>query len=160
MSPLDLPGAEHLGKQLLIAMPQKKFLSAFAIRLGDYSKESVTKSEPHGDRIFHFILGGLVAIEDEKGNWSLFESANTTAHRLHIDAWAEFSRGFWSPEVPDKAGTYPTRDKAKRRSTDRELRLFGDQLKDVTRGFVGPGKVSEWVGDWWSVAYPPLPGAD
>lgn len=156
-----MPGSDLLGKQILIAMSEKKFQGAFASKVGDYSQEQVSRSERIGERTFHFLVGGLVAVEDSIGRWSLYETAEITAYNAHITAWADFSRGSWTARVPDRPGVYPTRDRLGARGLDRTLVLLaeGQGLRDITKGFVGLGKVTEWVGEWWSHPYPPLPGA-
>src|SRR5688572_13225338 len=102
-------------------MSAKRFMSAFQNAVGDWNEEYVFKTERIGDRDFHYLYGGIVAVTDDNDKWSLYETADKTATDTHINAWADFARGFWRKGPPDKPGLYPTRDRTENRSADRRI---------------------------------------
>jgi hypothetical protein len=119
------------------------------------------KLPKYGRSTLYVFASQLVALEDEKGRWSAFETAARVEERSYYAAWGEFCRGTWIGRIPQEEGTYPTRDREGARGKDRTLRRIEGRLRDVTccSGMVAYGQVSNWRGEWWSSAYPPLKGA-
>lgn len=140
----------RLGKKLFGDLSWTHFCQRFEEEVGDD-----VLSPPAGLRVVHI---------EATDRYSLYETAERTAEREHLSRWADFSRGCWREGDPLKAGLYPVRDRSGHRGRDREITALdeGDgaiTLIDTSGGYVGPGKVTEWVGSWWSEPYPPLPGA-
>jgi hypothetical protein len=158
---------DTLGSFLWGEMLCEAFLERFAEEVEDPSivvptkveKKYVTKRDTEGMCTYIHIPGGYVVVEDWRGRYGLYETAEKTALRNHLSAWARFSRGCWLSSAPSKPGVYPTRSRTGFRAKDREIVDFDGRLKDVSGGYSVSGKVTEWAGEWWSEAYPPLPGA-
>lgn len=119
----------------------------------------VDKKDTAGECTYIYLSGGYVIVEDWRERWTLYETAERTAERKHLSDWANFARGTWVKGPPTKPGLYPVRSKTGRRGKDREIVEIEGRIKDVSGGYVASGKVTEWVGDWWSDPFPPLPGA-
>jgi hypothetical protein len=154
-----LPGSECLGEQLILAVSAKRFEISFAKQYGPTEYETVVKSQIFGDKVLHFLKGDYVVVEDRASEkWSLYKTLERSKYEDHIRAFAIFSRGRWSPLAPSQPGTYATRTRAQHRGPDHTFVLKCDRLMDISGGFLGPGKVTNWVGDFWSEPWPQLPG--
>ncbi len=166
--PLSLPIPE-LGKLLIPNLEQDLFQQRYNDNVGTFAEETILDIVHNGDEETYYILkGGMVMIETSRETeglpptFALHETAELTAWNDHIRSWANFARGHWQSEHPTEPGVYPVRNKHGARKPDqfRELVRVGEYgLRDVGGGFVRLGRVTEWVGDWWSVPIPHLPGA-
>lgn len=136
----------------------RKYLSEVDKATEDLRAALKTPSRRFKLHEYWFLPNDLILLRDKQGLLNLFETAERTAYRAHISAWAEFARGTWMDAIPTQAGVYPVRDKQGVRRTDREIREVADGLKDVSGGFVPKGLVTTFVGSWWSVPIPRLPG--
>lgn len=119
------------------------------------------KLPKRGKSTVFLLASGLTVVCDQKEKWSAYESAARCAEREYFASWARFCRGTWTARVPQSEGVFPTRTLEGHRGRDRTLRRCEGRLMDVTvgGGFVGYGMISEWRGEWFSDAYPPLKGA-
>lgn len=154
-----LPGAELLGKQLILALPESKFVSTLRRHLDEPEDVPIAHTRIIADRVFHFIGSTHVVVESGADLWALYESAEQTAWNTHLGAWADFARGHWTDRIPTVPGTYPVRDRHGVRTADHVVvRVSATAVKDTSGGFVPAGRVTTWAGQWWSLPYPPLPG--
>lgn len=147
-------------------LPADRFESRFTEDVGELEDETCVgvlhqRLPKLGNCSLFLLKGGLCVLEDGKGLWSLYETRERSEEKEYYARWNEFVRGCWRSEVPQIEGTFPVRDREGRRGHDRTLKRVQGRLVDVTRkgGFVGHGKISEFLGDWWSSPYPPLRGA-
>ena len=149
---------DFLGKQLIPAMPHDKFVGVFTDAFDP--PEAVTCGRPVdlGDRIA-YPIGSTHWVLDTPLGWSFWESAAETAWRTHIAAWADFARGTWTLTVPTKPGTYPVKDRSHNRCKDHTFLQKGDRVYDVDSGFLSGNRRTNWVGYFWTLPYPALPGA-
>lgn len=150
-----------LGKRLFGDLQPRKFWLRYGREVAKPDKDlrEALRKQPRRVRFLEIfeIPNDYYVIRDRIGRLSLFESVSRTAYREHLSAWADFARGCWLENPPNRPGVYPTRDKQGCRGRDRELREIDDRLVDVSGGFVPQGKITTWVGSWWSHAMPPLP---
>lgn len=139
------------------------FADLYEDRVGDLDTEVVQREYTaplvnYGRCRVHVFVGGLVHVRNRGGkNW-LFETEARVEAREHIAAWADFARGHWTDTAPTTPGTYPTRRRDGVRGPDHTFQLIGGNVRD-TVGYVPSGRATQWLGDFWSVAYPSLPGA-
>lgn len=146
------------------ARPKAEFLAKFNDEVGDYDLEVVRETFEDKKKGLTLILlvGGLVvkiAGELPEPLYSLFESQERLDERGHIQAWADFARGRWAQEAPTEPGVYPVRDLAGKRQPDHTFVRHEGRVLDISGGFLQTGKRTNWAGSFWSLAYPPLPGA-
>lgn len=128
--------------------------------LEDVCREThVFASSTYGTCCVYELENGLAVLEAPLGRFSLFETEARYKARAHIDAWADFSRGYWTLEVPQEPGLYMCKPRDGGPQTVRTLTRTLGRLRDVTRGEPAPrvGLVSEWRGYWWTPALPALP---
>ncbi len=153
----------ELGRRIFGDLPVRAFFRRYIEDVGDVTPELRRILKQPGvrrrDSTVWSLPGDYALLRDAIWRLSLFETKSRTDYQAHLTAWAAFARGAWISDIPLRAGVYPTRDKMGCRGVDRELREVSDRLIDVTKGFVGGGRTSEWRGDWWSEPLPPLPGA-
>lgn len=149
-----------LGKQLIPAMPHDRFVAVLTEALDppDTIVPGLPRVYPDARRVLYPVGSTHVVVESDLG-WSLFESAAETARREHLAAWADFARGFWTHRVPTVPGTYPVRDRSGNRGRDHVFVSRGDRVLDTDSGFLRPGVATNYVGSFWSMPYPTLPGA-
>lgn len=141
-----------------VGLTATQFDDKFFDEVSDVWEPRETHEIPSGTA--YVLPDGLVALEDARGKWSLYECESRARQRDHLKVHAEYARGHWSSKVPQKPGWYCVRDKDLGKRTVRELKLVDGRLKDVSPGAPPrPGRVTEWVGDWWVPAIPPLPGS-
>lgn len=113
----------------------------------------------HDGLEIYVLQNGFVAVyRCRSARWSLYETQERVEAREHLSNWANFARGCWVRRVPTEPGVYFVRDLEGRRSL-RELARVNGRLRDISGGFVGAGKVTEWRGDFWSHSLPGLPGS-
>ncbi len=157
---MDYPDAlaARLGKQLIATLPEGKFLSAFA-DVYDPADTVVPGPRMTFGVFGAYTIGSTHVVVEAPSGWSFFESADATRQREHLARWADFARGYWVKRTPTSPGTYPVLDRAGHRSRDHVLITVNGRLRDTDSGFLAPGVVSNWVGSWWSLAYPSLPEA-
>ena len=163
---MNLAQEETLHKLLLSSIPADKFLAAWEDEIGDPAAEVCVaqytwKLPKHGRSTVYVFASNMVAVESAKGKWSAYATKIWSDDREYAAAWASFIRGTWVDRVPQLEGIFPTRTLDGFRGRDRTLKRIEGRLLDTTvgGGFVGYGRVSEWRGQWWSLAYPPLRGA-
>jgi hypothetical protein len=151
---------ELLGKQLIPAMPHDRFVGVLSDTLDppDTIIPGPARAFPEARRVLYPIGSTHYVVESDLG-WSLFESVAETAWRTHVAAWADFARGWWTRTVPTQPGTYPVRDRSGNRGRDHVFVSRGDRVLDTDSGFLRPGVSTNYVGDFWSLPYPTLPGA-
>lgn len=149
---------DRLGKQLIPTLPEKQFSKMLA-DIYDAPEDVVPGPGVVCDGRTYYPIGSTHYVVEGPQGWGFFESAEETAWREHVTAWADFARGYWRPGPPTKPGTYPVRNRSGHRTRDHVVIQRGDRVLDVDSGYVAPGRVTNFVGDWWSLPYPSLPGA-
>lgn len=119
----------------------------------------VYDSSTYGTCCVYEIENGLAVLEAPTGRFSLFESEARCLARDHINAWADFARGYWTLAVPQEPGMYLVKPLTGDKQSVRELKRLDNRLRDWTRGDPLPrvGLVSEWRGYWWMPPLPKLP---
>lgn len=93
------------------------------------------------------------------GLYALYESRERYERQRHARQWADFAKGHWTSDLPMQAGMYFARSRDGFQTVKTIVRLPTGELHDITSGFVTPGRVTNWVGQWWSVRVPVLLGA-
>jgi hypothetical protein len=116
-------------------------------------------SSAYGPCCVWLLENGLVVLEAPQGRFSLFESEARCKARDHINAWADFARGYWADTTPQEPGLYFVKSLDGIKQAVRELKRVNERLRDVTLGAPVPrvGLVSEWRGLWWLPKLPTLP---
>lgn len=155
---------EFLGKRVWPDdLPPRSFWLRYGRSVAPIDKElrKAIKKQARRYRMleYWYLPRGYILFKNKNGTLALYETRARTDHEKHINAWAEFARGTWLDTVPTQEGVYPVRDKQGSRREDRKIVEYAGQLVDVSGGFVPPGQVTSWTGAWWSLPYPPLPGA-
>ena len=142
----------------------EEFLPLYVAEVGSPSDtviaHHILTSATYGSCAICHLENDLAVLEAPLGRFSLYETEARCRARDHINAWADFARGYWTLQVPQEPGLYfvkPAEDGGPQ--TIRELRRTNSRLRDVTRGFPlpRPGLVSEWRGYWWIPKVPQLP---
>lgn len=113
---------------------------------------------PNKGRCEIFVMhNGIVVVCSERNRWSAYEcEARVEAAQFHT-SWMAFTRGAWTLRVPQEEGMYFVKDRELGRRSVRELVRVNGRLKDISGGFVAPGKVTTWQGFWWDTPIPALP---
>lgn len=140
-----------------IGLKEKDFFARYEDEVGDLDDAArSTRLLSDGTTVYELVTGYSVHVY--KNKWSLYVSRQL-AETQDIDrAWAAFRRGAWVKRVPREPGLYLVRDREGRMRV-RELRIENGRLVDVSGGYVAAGKVSTFLGDWWSERLPVLPGS-
>lgn len=112
-----------------------------------------------GPCTIHVLVNGFSVLETGKRSYQLFETFERVTTRDNLAAWANFARGYWTTKVPTEVGHYFVKDLDLGKRSSRELIRVGQRLLDVSGGAVRPGRVTEFLGLWWSVRTPSLPGS-
>lgn len=134
------------------------FAKRYEEDVSDLSDLCVAQHFVAGTEIYVLQNGFVAVYRCRSSRWSLYESQNRVEAREHLSNWANFARGVWTNKTPQEEGVYFVRDLEGRRSV-RELARVGGRLRDISGGFVGAGKVTEWRGDWWLPRVPALPNS-
>jgi hypothetical protein len=150
--------------RLLFSCPNgRQFAGVFRNEIGEdfygSARVETTFREPP---LVHYSIPSLeltVVENPETDGWSCYEWRSRALARDFRRRATEHTLGAWTRSVPKTPGTYATLDALGVPAEPRTLVIGALGLKDVTRGFVGAGKVSEWRGSWWSCPYaePPAP---
>lgn len=138
-------------------LKQDDFCRLYADEIGDIL--DAVLSTHHLDSCSIYVLeNGLAVLEAPQGRFSLFETYERCRARDHINAWADFARGYWTLDTPQNPGLYVVKPLDHVKQSVRELRRVRERLRDVTPGPVPRvGLVSEWRGYWWLPKLPSLP---
>jgi hypothetical protein len=115
--------------------------------------------DSHGRSQVHVMHNGLVVLCSQAGRFSLYETRERVEKRENDNLWADFLRGVWTDKVPQDVGQFFCRDLETGRRSVRELIRRNGRLQDVSGGFVGHGKVTEYRGQWFVPRIPPLKGS-
>lgn len=153
--------------RLLFSCPNgRQFAGVFRRDVGEqhFDAASCKPSRSEGPLAYYLIPAlELTVVENTSTDgWSCYEWRSRADARDFRRRSIEHTLGAWVLKVPHEAGTYATLNVERIPSEPRTLKMTTLGLKDVTRGFVGAGKVTEWCGWWWSVPYaePPVPVAE
>lgn len=143
-------------------LTHSRFYERYLDEVGDES-DRVTSTHvadlpSYGPCAVHVLENGLAVLE-RANKYSLFETRARFLDRECKRQFAEFIRGHWTETVPQKPGRYIVCDRDAGRQSIRELVLVEGRLRD-TQGWKRPGRVSEWLGLWWSEAIPLLPAPE
>ena len=109
-----------------------------------------------GFRFSRTLVPGLSVSKHGRGLFSIYESRSLYEEHRLLDDWVGFARGHWSPKTPSEAGLYFVRAQDGYQSVRRLVLLPTGELHDATGGYVEPGRVTRWLGEWWSVRVPLL----
>lgn len=155
---------EYLAKLVFGGLPFERFQQKFQDEIGDLDLETCVSTHDvtlprFGRSTLHVLRGGLVVVSDSKEHWHVYKDLPRVEHEEFLNSWQAFMRAGWTMKPPDDEGVYPTKDLEHRRGIDRTLKRVQGRLVDVTRGFVGSGKVTEYRGWWWAAKYPRLPNS-
>lgn len=145
-------------------LDESTFTAKYDDEVGNLFQEVESKSfkanvPPLGTCQVRVLVGGLVILKARRSKYYLYETKARVDERENLRRWAEYARGCWTKRVPNEPGIWATRDLAGFRGPDKKFEVHAGKLIEVGGGFVGNGKVTEWRGEFWSMAMPPLPGA-
>lgn len=140
-----------------IGLKEKDFFHRYESEVSDLEDQiRSTRLLTDGSVIYELLNGFSVHVF--KNKWSLYQT-KAAAEAQDIDrAWAAFRRGAWVQRVPKEPGWYACRD-LEGKLRFRELRLENGRLVDVSGGLVVAGKVTNFLGFWWTERVPVLPGS-
>jgi hypothetical protein len=110
-------------------------------------------------RVYRTPVAGLLIEKQALREYQVFESKSLHEQRVLNDNWTKFLSGEWTSEVPKEPGMYFVRSRDGVQSVHTLIQLEPGVLHDRDAGFVPPGKVTTWLGSWWSVRVPALSGA-
>lgn len=136
------------------------FLNAFRTPLvGDDGKLLFPLCRRVGFRFSRTAVQGISVCKHGGSLYSLYESQELYEGRRTVEDWQEFLSAGWQREIPLEPGLYFVRSREGYQSIRQLVQLPTGQLHDVSGGFVQPGRVTTWQGDWWSKRIPLLRGA-
>lgn len=144
-------------------LKQEFFLQLYVDEIGDENdlalSTHVIDSSTYGPCSLFVLENGLVVLESPQGRFSLYETEARARARDHVNAWADFARGYWTLATPQESGLYFVKSLDHARQAVRELAMVRGRLKDTTKGepLARVGLVSEWRGYWWMPKVPRLP---
>lgn len=155
---------EYLAKLVFGGLSYERFQQKFEDEIGELNLETCTETHHvtlprFGKTTVHSLRGGLNVVCDEKEHWHVYKNLARVEHEEFLSSWQAFMRAGWTLKPPEDEGVYPTKDLEHRRGIDRTLKRVQGRLVDVTRGFVGSGRTTEWRGYWWAAKYPRLPNS-
>lgn len=155
---------EYLAKLVFGGLPPDRFKAKFEDEVGELDMETCTdtfhvKLPHYGQSSVHVLRGGLAVVVDQRDHWHVYKTRPRVEHEDYLSSWQAFTRAGWTRKVPEEEGVYPTKDLEDRRGIDRTFKRVHGRLVDVTRGFVGSGKATEWRGWFWAAKYPRLPNS-
>ena len=153
---------DTLGRQIIPTLGADRFASAMSGAFDD-TADVIPGTPTHYPGAVYYPIGSTHAVlATDTGDgwvWSLYETAEETARRVHLAAWADFARGYWTTRVPEIPGTYPVRNRSGHRGRDHVFVQRGESVYDTDSGFLRQGQKTAWVGQFWNCPYPSLPGA-
>lgn len=113
-----------------------------------------------GQRFSRTSVTGISVCKHVGAQFSLYESRELYEAHRHDQSWLEFMAGGWTRECPNEPGMYFARSLEGYQSVRTLVKVMpAGTLHDTSGGFVQTGKVTSWMGDWWSVKVPCLKNA-
>jgi hypothetical protein len=155
---------EYLAKLVFGGLTHERFETKFEDEIGDLDLETCVETHDvtlprFGKSLVRVLRGGLAIVSDSKEHWHVYKVRARVEHEEFLSSWQAFMRAGWTMDPPEDEGVYPTKDLEHRRGIDRTLKRVQGRLVDITRGFVGGGKTTEWRGYFWAAKYPRLPNS-
>lgn len=127
--------------------------------LDDAGRLHVQMRRGQGRRFFRSPVDGLAVEKCGGGLYAIYESRERYEQRRVQEDWTRFLSGKWTTEPPRWPGLYLVKCKEGFQDAHRVELLPGGAVRDADSGYVPPGQVTTWRGEWWSVPVPALRGA-